>query len=1047
MRTFLFHLELRGLTHCLIYRSAAVCMALFFVMVLNAQYDQHDFVHYTIKEGLSDNNINCINQDDYGFIWIGTESGLNRYDGNQFEKYFQDSPAGFLTSSLITKVHRWKNHRLAIVTRNGLQVVNTYDFSIRQYFIPDTTSFSFKLNSFIDVVEFEDNTIGAVTATGFYAFDQASRLICRFDDKHSSDIGNKRVLYAKKIMNIPGPYAFIYGTEDRQGIYNYQHRKFAEVKGTENEWSMLDQPQSVGWKAISQLNMHEYLFLTHTDSILYLDLKDNRCMSFALPSWPNSWLSWLSNVFMADDTTYLINDGYRGFYVFYFNRNEGQIRFDPHRYFNEYKVNCFYKDKDGRLWIGTTEGLFKQRTKPSFTKQIHYPMQDQAWIGFNGGLRYKDKIFISRFSRDTGLMIVNPNTLVVEKKFNFYGKDNPFNEIVSMQMYYPDTLWLGTYGGLLWFDPNTYQYGKVEDVMPGLKKTEWSVLTLPRQDGYAWICDFLGGHAAEIHIPSRQFEFYDGNSEPPLPFLYLKHLCVDSAGDTWFGGHALARWNHTRHQFDRFLPTYGGPNPFEEDIKLLRADQQGSLWIHNVSNGLLRYEIQTGTWTHFGMKEGFPSERIQSMSIIRDHTLWLTCQNKLIRFDTRTGNIESYDQADGVPDTKALSANMYLDPVTDELYVFYKDDVLVIPFSHHRDTSYKNDVLISKVNVNNEHSFFFPDHALHLGAKENNLIIDFTTVDFHEGQPYRFAYRMHAYADWISLGQQRTLNLTNLSPGTYTVEVASISKSGMQKTKALNFSIAYPIYARVWFIAGSLVLISVIIYIIYRWRMQQVHQKAELDKLLSQTEMKALHAQMNPHFIFNSLNSIREMILNNETREASRFLGNFAHLIRITLDQSRQSFISLRNTMDYLTRYIEMEKIRNPDFHFQMEVDAALDPDETILPPLLIQPFIENAIWHGMNGEEKEINILVEFRKKGDQLICTIEDDGIGIDQSTKMKNGKNGAHQSVSIANIQKRIELLNRKHDLQSSISIKDKNLEEEYSGTGTIVSITLPLEIKEE
>jgi len=204
---------------------------------------------------------------------------------------------------------------------------------------------------------------------------------------------------------------------------------------------------------------------------------------------------------------------------------------------------------------------------------------------------------------------------------------------------------------------------------------------------------------------------------------------------------------------------------------------------------------------------------------------------------------------------------------------------------------------------------------------------------------------------------------------------------------------------------------------------------------------------MNPHFIFNSLNSIREMILNNETREASRFLGNFAHLIRITLDQSRQSFISLRNTMDYLTRYIEMEKIRNPDFHFQMEVDAALDPDETILPPLLIQPFIENAIWHGMNGEEKEINILVEFRKKGDQLICTIEDDGIGIDQSTKMKNGKNGAHQSVSIANIQKRIELLNRKHDLQSSISIKDKNLEEEYSGTGTIVSITLPLEIKEE
>ena len=91
MRTFLFHPELRGLTHCLVYRSVALCMALCFLKLLNAQYDQRDFVHYTIKEGLSDNNINCINQYDYGFIWIGTESGLNRYDGNQFEKYFQDS--------------------------------------------------------------------------------------------------------------------------------------------------------------------------------------------------------------------------------------------------------------------------------------------------------------------------------------------------------------------------------------------------------------------------------------------------------------------------------------------------------------------------------------------------------------------------------------------------------------------------------------------------------------------------------------------------------------------------------------------------------------------------------------------------------------------------------------------------------------------------------------------------------------------------------------------------------------------------------------------
>jgi sensor histidine kinase YesM len=207
--------------------------------------------------------------------------------------------------------------------------------------------------------------------------------------------------------------------------------------------------------------------------------------------------------------------------------------------------------------------------------------------------------------------------------------------------------------------------------------------------------------------------------------------------------------------------------------------------------------------------------------------------------------------------------------------------------------------------------------------------------------------------------------------------------------------------------------------------------------------MKALHAQMNPHFIFNSLNSIREMILNKETQEASHFLGNFAHLIRITLDQSRQSFISLRNTMDYLERYIAMEKIRNTDFHFRMEVDESLDPDETILPPLLIQPFIENAIWHGMNGEDKEIHILVQFKKTDAQLICIIEDDGIGFEQAMKNKHGRPG-HESVSIVNIRKRIELLNQKHDLHSNISITDKNTE--GNGTGTLVRMTLPLDINE-
>jgi LytS/YehU family sensor histidine kinase len=223
----------------------------------------------------------------------------------------------------------------------------------------------------------------------------------------------------------------------------------------------------------------------------------------------------------------------------------------------------------------------------------------------------------------------------------------------------------------------------------------------------------------------------------------------------------------------------------------------------------------------------------------------------------------------------------------------------------------------------------------------------------------------------------------------------------------------------------------------------QFRQRANLDKLIAQTEMKALHAQMNPHFIFNSLNSIREMILNNENHEASRYLSKFAHLIRITLDQSRQPAISLRDSMDYINRYVEMEKIRNSRFHFSMQADAALELDETVLPPMLIQPFIENAIWHGTNGDGKMIDINVTFTRLGDLMACSIEDNGIGIAHSLQRKSNGD-QHQSVGIDNIKNRIELLNRKYEMQSTITIEDKGDSGNGCISGTLVTITLPLEM---
>ena len=232
-----------------------------------------------------------------------------------------------------------------------------------------------------------------------------------------------------------------------------------------------------------------------------------------------------------------------------------------------------------------------------------------------------------------------------------------------------------------------------------------------------------------------------------------------------------------------------------------------------------------------------------------------------------------------------------------------------------------------------------------------------------------------------------------------------------------------------------------------RRRISTIRQRAEIDRQLSQTEMKALQAQMNPHFIFNSLNSIREMILNNENREASHYLSKFAHLMRITLDQSGQHLVSLRNTIDYLQRYLEMEQIRNSLLSFGIHVGADIDQDEILVPPMLIQPFIENGLWHGVAAHNKTIHIDVHFRKENNCLFCTVEDNGIGLNQSEKNRSESAVRRKSHGIINIKKRIQLLNEKHGLQCRVNIRDKQDIPGSRGSGTVVTICLPLEINEE
>ena len=185
------------------------------------------------------------------------------------------------------------------------------------------------------------------------------------------------------------------------------------------------------------------------------------------------------------------------------------------------------------------------------------------------------------------------------------------------------------------------------------------------------------------------------------------------------------------------------------------------------------------------------------------------------------------------------------------------------------------------------------------------------------------------------------------------------------------------------------------------------------------------------------------MILNHENRQASHYLSKFAQLIRITLDNSTKPFISLQNSIDYLKRYVEMEKIRTDHFNYSLEVDEALGPEDIFLPPMVIQPFIENAIWHGQQPG-KAMQLQIKFLKKNNELTCIVEDNGIGIEASLKKKQLLE--HNPVGIANIRQRIQLLNEKYNLKSTMLIEDKSNLIPKNGTGTKVTLHLPVKNRE-
>jgi LytS/YehU family sensor histidine kinase len=219
----------------------------------------------------------------------------------------------------------------------------------------------------------------------------------------------------------------------------------------------------------------------------------------------------------------------------------------------------------------------------------------------------------------------------------------------------------------------------------------------------------------------------------------------------------------------------------------------------------------------------------------------------------------------------------------------------------------------------------------------------------------------------------------------------------------------------------------------------------ETQQQMADIEMQALRAQMNPHFIFNCLNSINRYIVKSDQATASLYLTRFAKLIRLILDNSNSKTVTLTNELEALRLYIEMESIRfEKQFKYSIVIDEAVRPDHVYVPPLIIQPFVENAIWHGLLHKETagELRIQVSLTKQS-LLECIIEDNGVGRARAKEFKSKSAGNNKSLGMKLTENRLALLNKHAQWDAVVQIEDL-VDPEGQAAGTRVTIKIPIDV---
>ncbi len=973
------------------------------------------YLVFTEDDGLPSNVVKSITKDKDGILWIGTENGLSKYDGQKFINI--QKPDGLPGSRVWALASDHKNTIYAGCYRDGLAVIQNgkvartlhvkskFPDSIRRLYYSDTFQVLFvgtdfgiyvlKDTTFFDIPYLKDSTVkSSITAIIEY----------------------KNQIY----FTAPSP-----NTNNASGVYKLS------VNRENPSLSKVDRSLNDKKFGFSLAALNDTLFTNNGEEIYTYPIQ-NLSQRETIITAKDHFLPWVSSVIGNHEI--IIGGFNNGTYIGglrMLNTISGKLDKTEYGISNQ-SINDLLNDPESEItWLCSDEGLISL---------VNTPFESIKYKDINGILDIEEQGDSRYILSNDGLFIIRGGKII--QKFSV-------KEIESAVIKKRDDL----------FSPDTTNFRllinvRVPFLINRLAKnnnklfvvTNHGSLSIPDLKTYypfeteKCIFDDKGGayivpdYSKLRYFPSIHKPVYSlikgsqGYISDILKIIGVNDLFIFAS---YFNGLYAIKDGHVYYlnESNSDLNNY---------LTGIDADSNGEIWCTTIEGNLFNIGFEDKLYIKRKLNK-------QNSSIIGSSYKWIKFNEDNLYIGTNKGlNIIPLtqlrkDRSDSVQFFNKSNGYDFISadfPFTDSkgnVYVRALD--MLIKINNITIPQNTPKLIVENIMFNNSPANIEMLADQTLPSSTERINIDFLLVKYPTSKNTSYRYCVND-GIWNDGGK---LIFESVKPGNYKIELeAKDIETGRIYTKSIRFQISLPLQQRWWFITLMISIFLLIAWFIFKLRVNAVkkqhHEKYRLLRENSELQIRSLQVQMNPHFIFNILNSIQSLIMQSKTKDALQYLGSLGSIIRMNLENVSEEYIPIEDEIRFLKKYIEVEELRFKR-KFQIELKNDVPNMNLLVPPMLIQPIIENAIKHGVRGMDNGL-VIASFGIENEKLIVTVEDNGIGRVASNQNKIQQ---HLSKGQGLIEKRLKLLNEKNKTTTnSITITD--LVENGHPAGTKVIITL-------